>query len=41
MLKEIPKSERPYERLIEYGKEYLTTEELLAILIKSGYKNNS
>ena len=41
MLKEIPQSERPYERLIEYGKEYLTTEELLAILIKSGYKNNS
>ena len=41
MLKEIPKSERPYERLIEYGKEYLTTEELLAILIKSGYKNYS
>lgn len=40
-VKQIPKSERPYERLIAYGKEYLSTEELLAILIKSGYKNTS
>lgn len=38
-VKQIPKMDRPYERLIEYGKELLSTEELLAILIKSGYKN--
>lgn len=40
-VKQIPKMDRPYERLIEYGKELLSTEELLAILIKSGYKNFS
>lgn len=40
-VKQIPKNERPYERLIQYGKELLSTEELLAILIKSGYKNNN
>lgn len=40
-VKEIPMNERPYERLINYGKEYLSTDELLAILIKSGYKDSS
>ena len=40
-VKEIPKNERPYERLINYGKEFLSTDELLAILIKSGYKDSS
>ena len=40
-VKEIPKNERPYERLINYGKEFLSIDELLAILIKSGYKDSS
>lgn len=40
-VKEIPKNERPYERLINNGKEFLSTDELLAILIKSGYKDSS
>ena len=35
-IKELPVSERPYERLAEYGVENLTNEELLAILIKTG-----
>lgn len=40
-VKEIPQNDRPYERLIMYGKEFLSNEELLAILIKSGYKDSS
>jgi DNA repair protein RadC len=40
-VKEIPKNERPYERLINNGREFLSTDELLAILIKSGYKDSS
>ena len=40
-LKEIPKEERPRERLINYGKESLSNEELLAIIIKTGTKNIS
>ena len=31
-LKELPKEERPRERLIYHGKEQLSNEELLAIL---------
>lgn len=33
---DIPKSERPVERLIKYGEECLSNAELLAILIKNG-----
>ena len=40
-VKEIPQTDRPYERLISYGKEVLSNDELLAILIKSGYKDAS
>lgn len=40
-LKEIPKEERPRERLINYGKESLSNEELLAIILKTGTKNIS
>lgn len=40
-VKEIPQTDRPYERLISYGKEFLSNDELLAILIKSGYKDAS
>ena len=35
-IKDIPKTERPRERLIEYGKENLSNEELLSIILKSG-----
>lgn len=40
-IKDIPLEERPRERLINLGKEKLSNEELLAILLKSGTKNTS
>ncbi len=40
-IKEIPVQERPRERLINYGSENISNEDLLAILIKTGSKNNS
>lgn len=40
-MKEIPKSDRPRERLIEYGVEKLNNEELLSILLTSGTSNQS
>lgn len=38
-MKELPISERPYEKLKTYGAEKLTNSELLAILIKNGTKD--
>lgn len=40
-IKELPKEERPYEKLALCGVEKLSNEELLAILLKSGYHNIS
>lgn len=40
-IKELPKEERPYEKLATFGVETLSNEELLAILLKSGYHNIS
>ena len=40
-IKEMPLKERPRERLINYGSEAISNEELLAILIKTGTKNYS
>ena len=40
-IKEIPKLDRPCERLIKDGKENLSNEELLAIIFKTGTKNIS
>ena len=37
-MKELPISERPYEKLKMYGAEKLTNSELLAIIIKNGTK---
>ena len=37
-IKEIPKEERPREKLIKYGKENLSDAELLAIILKTGTK---
>ena len=37
-IKELPSSERPYEKLEMYGAEYLSNSELLAIIIKTGTK---
>ena len=40
-IKDIPKEDRPCERLIENGVETLSNEELLAIIFKTGTKGNS
>ncbi len=40
-LKELPEQERPRERLEKIGKENLSNEELLAILLKTGTKGHS
>lgn len=40
-IKEIPINDRPMERLIRYGVEALSDEELLAIILKTGTKGNS
>ncbi|PIT86960.1 MAG: hypothetical protein COU33_00270, partial [Candidatus Magasanikbacteria bacterium CG10_big_fil_rev_8_21_14_0_10_43_6] len=37
-IKEIPKTERPREKLIQYGPEKLSNSELLAILLRTGGK---
>jgi len=40
-IKDIPKEDRPCERLIEYGVESLSNEELLAIIFKTGTRGSS
>ena len=40
-MKELPKAERPYEKLELYGAEVLTNAELLAIIIKTGTKEET
>ena len=40
-MKELPLSERPYEKLELYGPEMLSNSELLAIIIKSGNKEEN
>lgn len=40
-LKKLPESERPYEKFILHGEESLSDAELLAIIIKSGTKDET
>ena len=40
-MKELPISERPYEKLEMYGANSLSNAELLAIIIKTGTKEES
>lgn len=40
-MKELPMSERPYEKLEMYGEQALSNAELLAIIIKTGTKDNT
>ena len=40
-MKELPISERPYEKLEIYGAEMLSNAELLAIIIKTGNKKET
>ncbi len=37
MIAEVPKMERPRERLLEHGSEILSDAELVAVLLRSGY----
>jgi DNA repair protein RadC len=37
-MKQLPKTERPYEKLELYGEKFLTNAELIAIIIKNGTK---
>ena len=41
LIKDIPKEERPRERFIKYGVSSLSNEELIAIILKTGSKNES
>ncbi len=38
-IKKLSKFERPYEKLEKYGTEHLSNAELLAIILKTGYKD--
>ena len=40
-MKELPKAERPYEKLELFGEKVLSNAELLAIIIKSGTKEET
>ena len=40
-IKELPETERPYEKLELYGEKTLSNAELLAIIIKSGTKEET
>ena len=40
-LRDLPKSERPRERLIEYGAERLSSAELISIILNTGIKGES
>ena len=40
-IKQLPETERPYEKLEIYGEKMLSNAELLAIIIKSGTKENT
>lgn len=41
VVKELPESERPYEKLLNYGSSCLSDAELLAVVIKTGTKNKT
>ena len=38
-IKELPKSERPRERVLRYGVEALSNAELIAIILRTGSKD--
>lgn len=40
-VKELPTQERPYEKCLSFGPEYLTDAELLAIIIRTGTKGEN
>ncbi len=38
-VKDLPETERPYEKCVKYGAEVLTDSELIAVIIRSGSRN--
>lgn len=40
-MKELPDSERPYEKCMQYGTEVLSDAELLAVILRSGSRNKN
>lgn len=40
-IKDLPKIERPREKLIQYGPSHLSNSELLAIILRSGKKGEN
>lgn len=40
-VKELPESERPYEKVLMYGVESLSNAELLSIIIKNGTRDEN
>lgn len=41
ILKDLPTSEKPRERLLKYGASYLSNEDLISIILRTGTKNQS
>lgn len=41
MIKDLPEADRPRERLIKYGSDHLSNQELIAILLGTGTRNES
>ena len=39
MIKDLPNDEKPRERLLKYGVENISIEDLIYIIIKKSYKN--
>jgi len=40
-IKDLPKNERPREKILRYGAEYLSNSELLALILRTGTKEES
>ena len=40
-MKELPENERPYEKCLSYGPAFLSNAELIAVILKSGTKDES
>ena len=40
-VKELPESEKPYEKCLHYGAEYLSDAELLAVIVRTGMQGRN
>ena len=41
IIKDLPNNEKPRERLLKYGPDNLSNEDLLAIILRTGTKNQN